>query len=43
MHSAEEMRDISNEPNRIKTEFAEAIVVETKPAPENKTSTDELF
>jgi hypothetical protein len=43
MHSAEEMRDISSEPNRIKTEFAEAIVVETKPAPENKTSTDELF
>ena len=31
MHSADEIRDITTEPSRIKEEFAEAVVVESQP------------
>ena len=33
MQSSDEIRDTTSEPTRIKTEFAEAVVVESKPEP----------
>jgi hypothetical protein len=46
MHSADEIRDITTEPSRIKEEFAEAVVVESQPVEQPVTQpaqNNELF
>lgn len=43
MQSSDEIRDTTSEPTRIKEEFAEAVVVETKPKPAPKPAQDDLF
>ena len=42
MHSADEIRDITTEPSRIKEEFVEAVVVESQPV-EQPAQNNELF